>query len=378
MRVLHVASGDLWAGAEVMLCALATAQSRMPQTEVAVLLFNEGKLARELRNAGVQVFVHLEERLNPLRLLLRTRVTVRDYKPDIVHTHRIKEDIIGALAVICSRHKAHLVHTVHGKDEVERASFSQKFAARLHRQLVSRVFGGTFAVSKPLAADLARDIPKNNIAYVANGIDLNRVYGCRPPTPMSERGGPIHIGLAGRLVRVKRIDLFIRAASLLLHESPGAFRFTIHGTGPEMESLRTLSRALGIDGEVTFAGFSDNIVPVLTQLDMLFLTSDSEGLPMVILEAMALGLPVVVPSVGGLPEALDFGRCGTLIEKQIPGAYAEVASAFRENPKTFWAKAAAAKKRVCENYSSHVCATSYMREYRRVLGQKVTLGLRLP
>jgi glycosyltransferase involved in cell wall biosynthesis len=370
MRVLHVASGDLWAGAEVMLHALATAQSRLPQTSVAVLLFNEGKLAQELRSDGVQVFVHPETSLNPLQLFLRTRVTIQAFKPDIVHTHRIKEDVIGALATFTSRQKAHPVHTVHGKDEVERASLDKKLAAALHRCLIRWVFQKTFAVSRSLAADLAREVRTNNVVYVANGIDLTRMPEPVNPALRSLVGRPIHIGLIGRLVSIKRVDLFIHAASILLQEDPETFRFTIYGDGPELEPLRALSATLGVDGGLAFKGFSSNVIREMTQLDMLFLTSDSEGLPMVVLEAMAVGLPVVVPAVGGLPEALDNGRCGTLITRQAPRAYAEVAISFRRNPEEFWAKADAARKRVYDQYSSHACAVSYMGEYRRLMVQR--------
>lgn len=367
MRVLHVASGDLWAGAEVMLCALAAAQSRLPQTAVAVLLFNEGKLAQELRNVGVQVFVHPEERLNPLQLLLRTRVTMREYKPDIVHTHRVKEDVIGAMAAILSGHTCRRVRTVHGADEASRASVAKRLISAVHDSCIRSAFSRSFAVSAPLATSLARQFGHDRVVCVPNGIDLARLSDHRRRPAGHQERRAVHVGFIGRLVPIKRVDLLLRAAAILVADQPGSFRFTIYGDGPETDRLKSLADGLQINHAVTFAGFCPEIVPKMQDLDMLFLTSDSEGLPMVVLEAMALGLPVVVPAVGELPDVLDHGGCGTLVNRQDPEAYASVARAFRADAQPFEIKAASAKKRVAGNYSADACATGYMREYLRIL-----------
>lgn len=371
MRVLHIASGDLWAGAEAMLCALAVAQSRLPDTRVGVMLFNEGRLARELRSAGLQVIVYPEGRLNPLQLTLRTRAGLRGFKPDIIHTHRIKEDIIGAVAAIISGRRIHRVRTVHGEDEATRASVGKKALDKLHHLCVRFAFSKSFAVSTSLAASIARKFGGARVVCVPNGIDLSRLPAHRHSAARDNEDGSVHIGFVGRLVPIKRVDLFLRAAAILLAEQPGSFRFTIHGDGQEADKLRSLADDLQISNAVMFAGFSPDIVKKMQDLDMLLLTSDSEGLPMVVLDAMALGLPVVVPAVGALPEVLDYGRCGTLITRQDPEAYASVVRAFRADAREYDKKATAAKKRVAESYSADACAAGYMREYLRVLDQAV-------
>jgi glycosyltransferase involved in cell wall biosynthesis len=369
MRVLHVASGDLWAGAEVMLHALATAQSRSQDTAVAVLLFNEGKLAHKLRSAGMQVFIHPEQRLNSLRLLMRTRRTVRTFKPDIVHTHRIKEDVIGALATFPSGRGIRLVRTVHGADEVTRASVARRLIAALHDACIRSAFSRSFAVSAPLAEQLTLQYGPDRVACVPNGIDLAPLSSHRRRVDERRAQGPVHIGFIGRMVPIKRVDLFLGAAAILVAEQPRAFRFTIYGDGPESERLKSLAARLQVSHAVTFAGFTSEIIPKMQDLDMLFLTSDSEGLPMVVLEAMALGVPVVVPSVGELPEVLDHGRCGTLVGRQEPEAYALAARSYLADAQPFERKAESALRRVIDSYSADACAAAYKREYLRTLGR---------
>src|SRR5690606_23610237 len=96
--------------------------------------------------------------------------------------------------------------------------------------------------------------------------------------------------------------------------------------------------------------------------------SDSEGFPMVVLEAMGMGLPVVVPAVGELPEVLDNGRCGTLVSTQSAEAYASAARGLRADPQRFDSMAMAAQQRVRELYSADASAAAYMHAYQAVLG----------
>lgn len=366
MRVLHIASGDLWAGAEVMLCALAVAQSKLPEVEVAVVLFNEGRLAHELRSAGLVVIVHSELQMNPVRLVLRTRKTLSEFGPDLVHTHRIKEDVIGALAVITSARRAKLVRTVHGIDEAERTSWQKRVVAAFHRMLVRLIFERSFAVSRPLAMELGEVFGSNRVAYVANGISVTRTPSTRDVVT-DQSIGFIHIGLVARLVPVKRIDIFLRAAAIMLEESPGSCRFSIYGDGPQAGFLKAEAARLQIGNSVCFAGYSNDILEKMQDMDMLFLTSESEGLPMVVLEAMAMELPVVAAAVGELPEVLAHGDCGTLIHRAEPEAYAAAMRKFMHDPAPFRLKAAAAKSRVDEKYSASACARGYVHEYASVL-----------
>ncbi|MFW2438942.1 MAG: glycosyltransferase [Arenicellales bacterium] len=116
LKVMHVASGDLWAGAEVQLSTLARALHAMPDTSVSVILLNYGRLEQELKKSGINVIVLDESKLNGFQILYRIAQIIRKQKPGIVHTHRLKENILGSIAAH-SVSRTVSMRTVHGAPE---------------------------------------------------------------------------------------------------------------------------------------------------------------------------------------------------------------------------------------------------------------------
>ena len=113
---MHVASGDLWAGAEVQLYTLAKTLHSQTDAIVSVVLFNHGTLEHKLRVAGIHVVVIDESALNGIQILLRLVRNIREQRPDVIHTHRIKENILGSIAAILCCNIPSL-RTVHGAPE---------------------------------------------------------------------------------------------------------------------------------------------------------------------------------------------------------------------------------------------------------------------
>jgi L-malate glycosyltransferase len=116
IEVLHIASGDRWAGAEVQLWTLVRHLNRREDTRARVVLLNEGETAERLREAGVAVDILDESRLNGLQILLGLRRLIRLHRPDVIHTHRQKENIIGSFANATTL-RVPCVRTVHGAPE---------------------------------------------------------------------------------------------------------------------------------------------------------------------------------------------------------------------------------------------------------------------
>ena len=323
LRILHVASGDLWAGAEVQVFTLMSHLARMPETAVAAVLLNEGALAAKLRAVGIEVFIADERQSGAVGLLMRLHGVLRGWRPDLVHTHRVKENILGAIAnrlggnVPCVRtvHGSHERRPVRGaRGAINRAVFGlDRWCGRVLQQKI-------IAVSEPLAVELAQEYPPGRIAILENGVDVDRVLferaaaGFRAATPDAQ-----HIGIVGRLVSVKRVDLFLQAASLLRTESIGsALRFHVFGDGPLRPDLENLARQLHLADVVRFHGHRHDIASCIGQLDLLVICSDHEGLPMVALEALVLRVPTVAHAVGGLVDVVpeEF-----LVRRHDPQAY---------------------------------------------------------
>ncbi len=179
------------------------------------------------------------------------------------------------------------------------------------------------AVSEALGRHLVQSgIPADQVAVIVNGLEPP-LAPADPPALAAVRAelgiGPDEavVGVVGRLVPVKAYDDFLRAAALVTKERP-ATRFLVIGDGPCAGALQELAHSLGIADRVVFTGFRRDVPALLPLLDVFVLSSLSEGLPLVLLEAMAAGRPVVSTAVGGVPEVIDNGVNGYLSVPQQP------------------------------------------------------------
>jgi glycosyltransferase involved in cell wall biosynthesis len=317
LRILHIISGDLWAGAEVQACTLISELARMPHTEVAAVVMNEGRLAGELCAVGIRVDVMNEQKLGPFQIWVRLCRVMKSWRPDVIHTHREKESILGMLANRACRNVPS-VRTVHGGNEHTRASGWRRtrirmvtgldrWCARVSRQRV-------IAVSRDLGIKLARDFPADRIVLIENGVAAESVRAARGVAEFRTADPhSTHIGIVGRLVPVKRVDIYLETAAYLRRKCPKhPWRFHVFGDGPARSDLEALSERLRISDVIKFHGHRADIATCMGGLDALVICSDHEGMPMTALEAAALEVPIVAHAVGGLvdivPEALLVAR----------------------------------------------------------------------
>jgi L-malate glycosyltransferase len=362
MRICHVASGDLWAGAEVQVCTLVEYLSRQPGIAVSAVVMNERELAARLRGLGVDLTVLDETRLGALATLRGMAAAMRRLRPDVVHTHRYKENVLGGLAALAAGRPA-LVQTVHGLTERYRGW--RRIKSVLHSSLdgmVSRLLGVTVvAVSQDMAARLgARG--RRSVRFVPNAIqlpDLERV--ARADLPGVEPRATV-IGTAGRLVPVKAFDVLLAAAPEVARATPDV-RFVLLGDGPLMRTLRAQAAALGLDGRVIFAGHVPDVRPYLRAMDVFVLPSHAEGLPMALLEAMAAGLPVVASAVGGVPEVVREGVEGLLVPPGAPAPLAAALSRLAADGPLRAAMGTRGRARVAEAFSIEATGPRYVALY---------------
>ena len=305
LRILHVASGDLWAGAEVQAFTLMSHLARVPGTEVAAVLLNDGMLAAKLRSVGIAVHIVDERQTGAVGILLRLRRVLQEWRPDVVHTHRIKENILGAVANRASRNVP-CVRTTHGgnerpthrgaRDAANRAVFAlDQWCGRVLQQRI-------VAVSDALGQDLGERFGTEKVVVIENGVDADAVRDARGVAEFRTADpGAAHIGIIGRLVEVKRVDLFIGMAALLnVNRSGQTLRFHVFGDGPLRSTLVELAHRTRVSALIRFHGHRDDIATCLGGLDVLVICSDHEGMPMTALEASALEVPLVAHAIGGL------------------------------------------------------------------------------
>jgi glycosyltransferase involved in cell wall biosynthesis len=322
LNVCHVASGDRWAGAEVQLAALLKALRLDPTLHVSAIFLNEGRLANEARRAGVEVCILDETRLDFFHILSGAAQFLKGKSVRILHSHRYKETLLAAL-LSCFCHVPIHVCSKHGAPEPFQGWQRYKQAAiQFLDGWVTRIcVDSVISVSEELRTRLRRIVTAKKVVTIYNGIDEESVVSFLSPQDAKERLGippycPV-IGTAGRLDPIKRLDIFLRAAQEMLVAQPNA-RFIIAGEGQQESHLCSLAATLGIENQVLFLGHRDDVYDVLRAMDIFVLCSDHEGLPMTLLEALYLRVPVVVRPVGGITEVIRDGVNGICVQSSEP------------------------------------------------------------
>jgi L-malate glycosyltransferase len=322
LRVCHVASGDLWAGAEVQVAGLLEELSTFPDIVVSALLLNKGKLRDELIARNIPVTIWDETRLNSVQLFKTFYSHFRRQGFDVVHTHRYKENILAGLAAAIAAVPIR-VHTIHGLQEKFSGWDQTKIQiyTRLNAMVVKWTGQCIIGVSEEIADKMAQQLPGNVVVCVHNGISVTRVRpAISAETKRRELGIPedaIIVGAVGRLVPVKGIEYLLRAVRALRDE-PGkvVVRLLLVGDGPLRRKLEALAKELCLEQQVLFLGERNDVYDLMNIFDLYALPSRHEGVPMALLEAMALGRPVVASRVGGIPEVVTDMAEGKLVPPQ--------------------------------------------------------------
>lgn len=369
VRVCHVMTADLWAGAEVQVMTLAAFLNEQPQIELFVVLFNEGAMARELRGSGVRVAVIDERSHGAGEIVGFLARYFSAHRIDVVHTHRYKDNLLSIVAAKVAGVR-HVVRTVHGLMEPARGWAAVKSSAltALDSAALSRFADLVIGVSRHTAA-VMRSKGCRSARHVYNGIDLTKVKASRSGWDVRAELGiapnVLLFGTAGRLTAVKAQHDFLYAANVILKHEPAA-AFLIAGEGVLGNDLRSLARRLGIESHVCFTGERRDVFDLIAALDVFVLPSLAEGIPMVLLEAMALGTPVVATAVGGVPEMITNGETGVLVPPGDPAALAE--ACLNVARRCAWAQRLAiqARRTVESQFSREANGTLIMDAYRAV------------
>lgn len=177
------------------------------------------------------------------------------------------------------------------------------------------------------------------------------------------------IGSIGRLVRQKGLSILLKAARLVLEHLPQV-RFVIVGGGPLMEPLQAQVRKLGLEGQVIFTGPRDDVEELLVMMDLFVSSSLWEGLPTVLLESMAAGVPVVATDVSGSREIIRHGLTGLLVPPNNPVLLSEAIMSMMREPQRAAAMAERARGEVRSRFSIGIAAKLHDELYIQLFEEK--------
>jgi len=289
------------------------------------------------------------------------RETLKTQSIDVLHTHGYKPDIYGYLAArklgIPSIATCHLwTHDT--------------IAVRVYEALDAlflRRFDTVVAVSDPIAKALrGSGIREGKIRVIDNGIDLSSFS--QPRAAFKEETGTgqkLIVGTAGRLVPQKGLGYFLRAAREVLAEFAD-IGFVVVGGGPDREKLECMARELGIEKNIEFRGHCTDMGSVYASMDVFVLASLDEGMPMVVLEAMAAKKPVIATSVGAVPRLVLDKKTGLLVPpKDVPALKLAILRLLDDSSlrSQLGNAGAAVVKRF---YSHETMAQSYLQLYEQI------------
>jgi L-malate glycosyltransferase len=361
INLLILASGDLWGGAEAVVYHLARGLQNNPGVKVHLVLLNYGRLYQLCTDAGIRTYVIDERKHGFVALACKLAKTAKNIKPQIIHSHRYKENILAAIAAPFVSFPR-LVTTMHGISEVK-ASLYAKTVSAIERLLITKCFSKVAAVSDDLRNYLIKHLglPEGSVIRIYNGIDS--VPGTKKK---KENHAILTVGTAGRLVPVKDYTLLTEIARLTCAKFPDV-RFIIAGDGPEMKSLKNRVDEYSLGDRFKLPGQIEDVGEFYASLDIYINTSVHEGIPMTVLEAMSFSLPVIAPATGGLTEIIENNKTGFLIEGRDPASFAAALEILINSPDTVRELGENACSRVHETFSVQRMVESYYSLYREIL-----------
>ena len=369
LRICHIASGDLWAGAEVQIASLLGELKSFPDIEVAAVLLNRGRLYGELVSMGIPTEVYSEQELTSWTIFQSLCTFIREWHPDVVHTHRYKENILGGIAAKLDKTPL-IVQTVHGIEErLSGWARARMFTYSLFNQAITRfIADGIVGVSQEITSLLRLQYPKSTTVCIHNGIDTSSVRSSqsvgakRKEFQISE--STLVVVSVGRLMPVKGIEYLLSAVSLCLKDTDKLdLRLVIVGDGPSRAALEGLAIQLGIAQYTLFLGARNDVYDLINMFDIFVLPSLHEGIPMALLEAMALERAIVASRVGGIPEVIDNMIEGKLAPAQDVQALKEAILELARSPNLRARLGRSARERVTRDCNVTVTASATRQFY---------------
>ncbi|OAN92171.1 hypothetical protein A8B84_16655 [Marinobacter sp. EhC06] len=367
LTVTHIASGDLWAGAEVQVFQLINALHESENIRATAILFNPGILADKLENVCVPVTVANESERSALQIIRSIRDHIRTNESDIIHTHGFKENILGVAGQRLAG-VAPSVRTAHGNPEHTR---SWRNPVKKLLDLSDTLTGqwlqqGVVAVSGQLKDVLEPCFP-GKTHLIHNFVDIQALHREVQAGVLKKESNSFTIGLVGRMVPVKRVDLFLEAIGILSSDYGHPVRGVVIGDGPLRSQMEEKTRDLGLRNKISFAGFLNPALPAISGLDALLMPSDHEGLPMTLIEALGLEVPVVAHAIGGIPEVLGDSEYGTLVYDHSSRGYAEALHHLITHPEKARAKAVAGVRHIQAEFDKVKNVEAYISLYQSLV-----------
>ena len=366
-------------GAERGLLSLVKKLNGNRYDVMVAYLKGEGRLAGDFRNAGIKVFdLKMENRMDLGAVICLYRLLKRE-KVRVLHTHLIQADICGFLAGKMAGVPV-IISTKHNPDEFRKRHSIPVWLDGIFANRSDRII----AVSNAVRDFLIKweRISEDKFTVIHNGIELEEFTSLEKKHEPFSRANNTDItakkkelgidsssqvvGTVGRLDEQKGHKFFLEAIPEIL-KRVHRVKFLIVGDGPLRGKLEKLSEKLEIRQNVIFTGIRHDIQDILAIMDVFVLPSIFEGFGIVLLEAMAMKKAIVASRIGGIPEIVDDGLTGILVEPANPSEIANSIIILLKNPEKAHEIGDAGKTAVEKRFTANAMAKKVEEVYDKAL-----------
>lgn len=314
MKVLQIVASLRVGGAEKLVCDLATSLNAAGvETDVAVFCDEKTIFSEELAKHGLNIMtIHPNDGMYSFDRVMTLRKLLKEY--DIVHTHTTPAQLAAAMASIGA--ECRLVTTEHSTNNRRRESKLWRPFDRLMYGRYDAIVGCSNETTESLRGYLPN--LRSKLTTIFNGVDIEKIRKNVPcPEIMQGMPGRTNMVMVGRMCYPKDQQTLVRTAPMMSEN----FHFWFAGDGSELSTCKALSKALGVADRCHFLGNRSDIAAILKAADIYVHSSQWEGLPLSILEAMAAGLPVIATDAKGIRDIVK--GAGVLVPPSDPVSMAD-------------------------------------------------------
>ena len=346
IKVLNLIDSLSAGGAEGLLARFALEARKYDNFKIDILtLYRRGFFEEELKAKGISVScLNLSFKYDFSKIFLLRRI-IEEGEYDILHVHLFPADIFGAIASLLLKKKPRLIFSEH-------SVYNRRRSIKLYKFIDRFVYSGyckIVCVSDLVKAELDRYLPEvaSKSVVIKNAVEVQDF-----PDTCDKNFDIIFVG---RLEKAKGVDVLLRAIQLLEKNHLLTLKVAIVGDGSQRDDLKNMVRDLKIKSRIEFLGVREDVSELLRNSKIFVLLSRLEGLPMVILEAMANKVPIITSAVGGIPEVISDEIHGLLVEPDKCGVLASRIELLLNN--------ASLQKMISENAFERVLSDYSIKEY---------------
>lgn len=343
---------------------MADTINALPQYRHVILVLTEiGDGTKSLLKNPVEVITLDKKPGNDLTVWIKLLKKLLLIRPDVLHSYNLptlEYQLLAFLLGIRIR-----LHAEHGRDISDPDGVNKKY--RMLRRILKPLISKWVPVSQDLSIWLKDyiGIAESKIKHIPNGIDTEYFSSYEPRDKeilgLSDNSKEFVVGTIGRLDPIKNQKFLITIFQTIQQLRPDIADYltmVIVGSGPEMDALNEMVHKAQLSEKIVLAGARYDIKALLNSFDLFVLPSIAEGIPMTILEAMSMGLPIVASDVGGIPEVIEDGS-GTILSPKDTLGWSQTIIGLVEDKNVRENYGIQARKRVKNKYSLQQMIVAY-------------------